>query len=129
MFRLLLTTAAIGVGACLTGVPEAQAQNLVPCAQENDYCRVPYPTRVIYGARGRNVAMYVRGRGVRCSNESFGNDPIYGVVKRCAYEVRADREGSREYDDGPRGGYDRGGGSRGGYGGGSGYRRPADDDF
>ena len=52
-----------------------------------------------------------------------------GVVKRCAYEVRADREGSREYDDGPRGGYDRGGGSRGGYGGGSGYRRPADDDF
>lgn len=67
----------------------------VPCAREGGLCRVPYPTTVRYGARGRFAEGQV-DRAVRCSNDNFG-DPINGVVKSCFYYERG----------GGRGGWDR----------------------
>lgn len=108
MLRAILATAVLATGAFLGTLPEAQAQGLVPCAREHGFCRVPYPTRVIYGVPGRSVEMFVRGGGVPCSNRVFG-DPAPGIVKRCAFVAR--------------GGYDRG--FDRGYGGyDDGYRRP-----
>ncbi|WP_230531175.1 hypothetical protein [Microvirga roseola] len=91
-------------------LPEAQAQRLVPCARENGFCRVPYPTTVVYGVPGRSVEMFVQGRGVPCSNRVFG-DPAPGIVKRCSYVARGFDRGYRGYDDDyrrPRRDWDRG---------------------
>jgi hypothetical protein len=98
MLRAVLATAVLATGAMFGALPEAQAQSLVPCARENGFCRVPYPTRVIYG--------------IPCSNGAFG-DPAPGVPKRCAYVARRYDRGDRWRDDGHRGpppprGYDRG---------------------
>jgi len=91
-------------------LPEAQAQSLVPCAREHGFCRVPYPTRVIYGIPGRSAEVFVREGGIPCSNRVFG-DPAPGVPKRCAYVARRPDRGDRWRDDGYRGpprGYERG---------------------
>ena len=93
MLRTVLTTALLATGVFLGASPVAQAQGLVPCAREHGFCRVPYPTRVIYGVPGRSTEIYVR-RGVSCSNSVFG-DPAPGIVKRCDYVARG-------YDRGPR---------------------------
>ncbi len=54
------------------------------CANEGDYCRVPGPTRVRYGATGRYVEREVNGGGLACNNGVFG-DPVQGMAKQCAY--------------------------------------------
>lgn len=90
----------------LAAAPAAFAQDLVPCARENEFCRVPYPTRVVYGVPGRQAALAVSGRGVMCSNTVFG-DPAWGIPKGCAYVARRfderpgygfHREGTRIHD-------------------------------
>lgn len=98
MFRAVFATTVLAAGVMFGAVPEAQAQNLVPCAREGGFCRVPYPTRVIYGAQGRNIEVFVRGGGIPCSNRAFG-DPAPGRAKRCAFVAR----GGRGWDDDRRG--------------------------
>ena len=110
MLRAVLATAVLATGAMFGALPEAQAQSLVPCARENGFCRVPYPTRVIYGIPGRSAEVFVREGGIPCSNGAFG-DPAPGVPKRCAYMARRYDRGDRWRDDGYRGpprGYERG---------------------
>jgi hypothetical protein len=88
MLRSAIAVAGLATSIWLGAMPSAAlAQSLVPCAQERGFCRVPYPTRVIYGVPGRSTALFVRGRGVPCSNRVFG-DPAPGVFKRCAYVAR-----------------------------------------
>ena len=67
----------------------SRAQGLVPCASEGGFCRLPYPTRVIYGVPGGSTARYIRSSGVPCSNDVFG-DPAPGLPKRCAFVERQD---------------------------------------
>jgi hypothetical protein len=86
MLRAVLATTVLATGALFGALPEAQAQSLVPCAREHGFCRVPYPTRVIYGVAGRSAEVFVRD-GTPCSNRVFG-DPAPGVPKRCAYVAR-----------------------------------------
>jgi hypothetical protein len=95
MLRAVLASAVI-TGSMLAGAAVVQAQEMVPCARENGFCRVPYPTRVIYGARGWNSERFVQGRGIPCSNRFFG-DPAPGIAKRCAYVVRYERRGPRRW--------------------------------
>jgi hypothetical protein len=102
MLRAVLATAVLATGAMFGALPEAQAQSLVPCARENGFCRVPYPTRVIYGIPGRSAEVFVREGGIPCSNGAFG-DPAPGVPKRCAYVARRYDRGDRWRDDGHRG--------------------------
>jgi hypothetical protein len=83
-----IVTAALVIGGSVGAVPVALAQgNFVPCAEENGYCRVPYPTRVFYGVPGRLVALDVDQRGTQCSNDVFG-DPAPGSHKTCVYVAR-----------------------------------------
>lgn len=109
MLRSVIAAAFV-VGASFAVMSTAVAQELVPCAPENGFCRVPYPTRVIYGIPGRSTAREVGGRGIPCSNAAFG-DPAPGVPKRCAYVARGFGRGDGEWRpgrpdrgfDGPRG--------------------------
>ena len=94
MFRPIVLAAASVATLWLTGMPAA-AQTLVPCAREGEFCRVPYPTRVVYGTPGRSAVTDVGGRGVPCSNDVFG-DPARGVPKRCAYVARGYGEAAEE---------------------------------
>jgi hypothetical protein len=87
MLRALLVSAVVATGSMLAATSGAEAQEIVPCAREDGFCRVPYPTRVIYGIPGRSTEVFVRGGGIPCSNNVFG-DPAPGVAKRCAYVVR-----------------------------------------
>ena len=103
MFRSVIA-AAIAIGTTLAVMPTAGAQELVPCAPENGFCRVPYPTRVIYGVPGRSAARDVGPRGIPCDNRTFG-DPAPGIPKRCAYVARGGFGPGR---DGWRPGPDRG---------------------
>ena len=90
MIRSIITAAALAIGSSVAAMPVALAQgNLVPCAEENGYCRVPYPTRVFYGVPGSVVGRDVDQRGIQCSNEIFG-DPAPHSPKSCAYEARGD---------------------------------------
>jgi len=98
MLRAVLVSAAIVASPMMWAPTAAQAQELVQCARENGFCRVPYPTRVIYGGRGRNTAMFVRGGGIPCSNDVFG-DPAPGVAKRCFYVARYGRRDPRPWRD------------------------------
>jgi hypothetical protein len=119
MLRSFLA-ASLVIGASLAVMPDAMAQGLVPCAPENGFCRVPYPTRVIYGVPGRSAAREVAGRGIPCSNNVFG-DPAPGIPKRCAYVARGygrGDDGWRGRDEEPGWGYD--GPRRGPYGPGQG---------
>lgn len=58
----------------------AEAAQLQRCAGENETCRLPYPTEVIYGANGRGTSQFIDGPNVRCSNQVFG-DPAPGARK------------------------------------------------
>ena len=78
MHRTVWATALLAIGAIFGALPEAQAQSLVPCAREHGFCRVPYPTRVVYGIPGRSTEVFVREGGVPCSNRVFG-DPAPGA--------------------------------------------------
>jgi len=100
MVRSVLMATALCIGVSVSAMSDAYAQaGLVPCAEENGFCRVPYPTRVFYGIPGRNAVLDVSGRGIPCSNEVFG-DPAPGVRKQCAYLARG--VGGPDYqDDGP----------------------------
>ena len=102
MLRAVLAATVIAGGAMLGTLSGAQAQSLVPCAREGGFCRVPYPTRVIYGVPGSGIELFVRGGGVPCSNRTFG-DPAPGVPKRCSYVARRFDRGNRGWDDGYRG--------------------------
>src|SRR6516165_5411209 len=93
---LMATTLCIGVSVSAMSGAYAQA-DLVPCAEENGFCRVPYPTRVFYGVPGRSTARDVSGGGIPCSNEVFG-DPAPGVPKHCAYLAHG--AGDRYDEDG-----------------------------
>lgn len=53
------------------------------CANEGDYCRVPGPTQVRYGADGR-YAERSTSQGIACHNGVFG-DPAQGTAKQCEY--------------------------------------------
>ncbi len=109
MLRTALAAALVAGGAMIGMASDAQAQQLVPCARENGFCRVPYPARVLYGVPGREVELFVRDGGIPCSNRVFG-DPAPGAPKRCAYVARRPERGDRRWDDrrGPPRGYDRG---------------------
>lgn len=102
MLRAVLATAVIASGVVFGAGSSAQAQDLVPCAREGGFCRVPYPTRVIYGVPGRSVELFVREGGVACSNSIFG-DPAYGRPKRCSFVARGYDRGPGRWDDGRRG--------------------------
>jgi hypothetical protein len=110
MLRSIVITGALTLGACLGSTPAALAQAQVPCAQENGFCRVPYPTQVFYGVAGRMTSRFVSPPGIACSNEVFG-DPARGTPKLCVYA-----------ESGAAGGDDRRGGRRG-YGGDEGRGR------
>jgi hypothetical protein len=100
-----IAIAALIFGSWFATIPTASAQTLVPCARENEFCRVPYPTRVVYGVPGRRTALEVGAPGISCSNDMFG-DPANGIPKRCAYVARGG--GDRWH-----GQFDEGGGRRG----------------
>lgn len=79
-----IAVAAVLFGLAGADVASAQGRGeWVPCARENGYCRVPYPTVVRFGARG-SYAEVQTDRGVRCSNNVFG-DPAEGIPKSCFY--------------------------------------------
>lgn len=109
MLKRIAIMTAIGLSAVLSTLAPASAQNLVPCAQEGEYCDPPYSTTVVYGAGRYTTSRQVGPGGVSCSNGAFG-DPAPNRPKACWYVAR--RGG---YYDGPRrgpdrydGGYDRG---------------------
>ena len=88
MIRWIAAAAALAICSSIGLMPATLAQeNLVRCADENGYCRVPYPTRVFYGVPGRVTALDVGPQGVRCSNDTFG-DPAPGRFKHCVYAAR-----------------------------------------
>jgi len=64
MLRSIITVALVigRYGCCDAGC--TRARKSWPCAAENGYCRVPYPTRVFYGVPGRVVARDRRPRGI-----------------------------------------------------------------
>jgi hypothetical protein len=110
--------AAITLGAGLAGpallgfAPAAAQQldtnNLVPCAQENGVCRMPYPTNVYFGVPGRtNGRPFPQGGAIACNVQSFG-DPAPGVVKSCFYAPRVSDRRSGGGGGYGRGGYDDG---------------------
>ncbi|WP_407530950.1 hypothetical protein [Methylobacterium oryzisoli] len=68
-------------------------QNLVPCAEEGEVCRMPHPTNVYYGVRGKTAGRpFPQGGVIPCNNQSFAGDPAPGQRKRCWYAPRlADR--------------------------------------
>ena len=101
MYHRTAALLALGVVASVAGVASASAQGQVMCAQEGGYCRVPYPTTVIYGAQGSTTAREVGPRGIPCNNGAFG-DPARGAYKRCFYIVRgyeAERRPERRRDE------------------------------
>ena len=59
----------------------------VNCARENGFCRIPFPTRVRYGAEGYFTFLEVEGRGIPCTNRAFG-DPARGLPKACWFLSR-----------------------------------------
>lgn len=73
----------------------AEAAQLQRCAGENEICRLPYPTEVIYGVNGRGTSQFINGGSVRCSNQVFG-DPRPGARKSCSFVVRDRYEDRRD---------------------------------
>ncbi|NKB83766.1 hypothetical protein HED51_11455 [Ochrobactrum grignonense] len=72
----------------------AEAAQLQRCAGENETCRLPYPTEVIYGANGRGTSQFIDGPNVRCSNQvlviqHLAHEKLLFVV-RDRYENRRD---------------------------------------
>jgi hypothetical protein len=66
------------------------------CANEGEYCRLPGPATVRYGAYGRYAFLEVDGGGIRCDNRSFG-DPAPRQRKVCEFEPRYDGGGGGEF--------------------------------
>ena len=56
--------------------------NWQTCAIENGICAVDGTATVRYGAEGKYITKIVTGEIV-CTNQAFGNDPIFGAVKTC----------------------------------------------
>jgi hypothetical protein len=100
----MIIRAATAALFALLGIATAEAAEWVPCARENGYCRVPYPTVVRYGARGAFADSRVEG-GIGCNNDSFG-DPIHGVPKACFY-LAQDRGWNRPPPPPPRNDWNR----------------------
>ncbi|MHB9470826.1 hypothetical protein [Mesorhizobium sp. W050] len=73
----------------------ASAQRMQRCADEGEICRLPYPSEVVYGARGQTTSRFIDRRAVPCTNRVFG-DPAPGRDKAC-YIVR--RGGGDDYGD------------------------------
>ncbi len=61
-----------------------------PCAKESGICRFEGRREVAYGARDKWTYRTFQG-SVKCTNESFGRDPIPGVVKSCKVASAAAR--------------------------------------
>ena len=101
MLRRLSALAALGLIASLSATAPAAAQGTVPCAREGGFCRVPYPTTVIYGFRGAVTSRQVHGGGIPCNNAVFG-DPAPNVVKSCSFVARGYEQPRRDYDRGDR---------------------------
>ena len=99
MLARLAATAGLGLVMAAAAAAPASAQNLVGCAGENGFCRVPYPTTVVYGFRGATTSRFVQGGGIPCNNGSFG-DPAPNRVKQCWFMARG-------YGGERRGGYER----------------------
>jgi len=59
------------------------AETWVDCAAEGQTCTVPGTRNVRYGANGVYAYKTVTG-SIDCGNKLW-NDPLFGVVKRCAY--------------------------------------------
>ena len=59
----------------------------INCARENGFCRIPFATRVRYGAEGYFTFLDVDGRGIPCNNRAFG-DPARGIRKACWFLSR-----------------------------------------
>ena len=66
------------------------------CAAEGGECYLPYPSTVVYGALGdnnnkvdlnKNTSSKEVNSDIKCNNGVFG-DPVYGVRKVCAYNVK-----------------------------------------
>jgi hypothetical protein len=88
--EMLRKVSAIGALGLLMSVPlaaPASAQRTVECANELGYCAVPYPTTVYYGYRNIVTSRFVRGGGIPCNNNVFG-DPAPGLGKTCRFVVR-----------------------------------------
>ncbi|MGE0701468.1 MAG: hypothetical protein AB7O57_20395 [Hyphomicrobiaceae bacterium] len=86
-----LAFAGFVAGSLLIAGPAA-AQQFRNCAEEGEYCRVPYPTTVHYGVAGRTTSRFVSDGGIPCSDRAFG-DPAPRRRKFCNYEVRGERGG------------------------------------
>jgi hypothetical protein len=85
--RFLLVLASFGLlvsGLMSTGA--SASSRWVGCASERGICYVPFPTTVRYGAYGAYVTARVNN-AIRCTNSSFGVDPIYGARKSCAFSA------------------------------------------
>lgn len=55
------------------------------CAREGEFCRLPGPARVRFGADNRYVERRdLQGEGMRCANAVFG-DPVPDTAKVCEY--------------------------------------------
>ncbi|CDX28754.1 conserved exported hypothetical protein [Mesorhizobium sp. SOD10] len=96
----------IGLAATATALfpATASAQQLRRCANEGGICRLPYPTEVVYGARGRTTSRFFDRRSVPCSNRVFG-DPAPGREKACYFVARGGYGDDDDYGDddyGPR---------------------------
>jgi len=91
----------VGLAATATALfpTAASAQQLRRCANEGGICRLPYPTQVIYGARGRTTARFFDRQAVPCSNRLFG-DPAPGREKACYFVARGGGDyGDNNYGD------------------------------
>lgn len=95
-FKKASVAVAAGAAAIVALATPAAAQfdrpgggRWVRCAQEDGYCRVPYPTIVRYGANNNVVERRVNGGGIACNNRTFG-DPAYGIRKICLFLARDD---------------------------------------
>lgn len=87
------------VGPSLVGHAPALAQldtqNLVPCAQDGQVCRMPHPTNVYYGVQGRtNGRPFPQGGVVACNAKTFG-DPAPGAGNKMCWYAPKMAEGRR----------------------------------
>jgi len=74
----------------------ASAQQLRQCANEGGLCRLPFPTEVLYGARGQMTSRFFDRDAVPCSNRVFG-DPAPGRRKACYIMMRGGGYGGDNY--------------------------------
>lgn len=85
--NLIAPFAAALAGSMVVLAAPAAAQRLQYCADEHGYCRVPYPTVVVYGVPGSQTSRRTGPDGIPCNNRVFG-DPAPGVPKGCWFVRR-----------------------------------------